>query len=210
MEKQLYFCHNCKRPFESTNKEYIVCPFCRNDSTIETYNYEMNDTSTVSADDIIVRLDKYNQNWYYTMILNMMQDMFNAESQLRCRCLYVHYYLISVINNCKYMIDKLNEWKRQQLLSDSGGIIYYEGEPGCLISEADWKMSIDLLISVKNDSERVLSTVEYYISDGTRLNVCGTKELNWDVIEEMMTKALRNCLIVYRIFKNGVDIGLRY
>jgi hypothetical protein len=209
MKKNIYVCLNCKRAFEDIFEDHVVCPYCRNDSTIETYEYDLQDVSNILAEDIIVRLDLFTQKWFYSMALNTMLDLFNAEKEIKCRCLGVHYPTISVINNIIYLIDKLNEWKKQQLISNEG-IIFFEGNPGCLVLDSDWKMIVDLLMSVKNDAERILSTVEFCMNSTWKKDMCNVKEPNWENLEELITKALRNTLTIYRFFKNGVDIGLRY
>jgi hypothetical protein len=78
--------------------------------------------------------------------------------------------------------------------------------PGCLITEDNYKLISETLMTIKSTAEQILTTVEVFWDNGSCEKEYGY-EPSWTQLEDNVTNLLRGCIKVYRFFKNGIDMS---
>jgi hypothetical protein len=203
MKQDIYVCLSCNLVFEKDeNDEELACPSCGCVDFLEMYSYD-DLQQFIQADEVIVRLSRKMQLWFFTNTAQILRDLLSVEREIANKSFVVHYNLNSIITNTEYMLKIINEW-RSSAMYKHDKLMVYKGDPGCLVTEKNWKMMTDTLLTTKNDAERLLSIME---SCWLGENCDGESfEPSWDSLQENVTSMLVNIIQVYRFFKHGVDI----
>ena len=202
MKQNIYFCNNCATAFDNTVDDIIVCPNCGMTSNIDKFQYNTYYGEYIHPSDIIVRMNDSIKIWFYEMSIKLLKDILYIEVEVKNKRFHYIYNLNSIISNIKYLIDILGTWKTH-MLTEGTSVFVYKGFPGCLISESDWKLLMESLVSIKHECEGILKMTEnnsqiFYLNSECKPN--------WENLENSVTDMFDESKKIYSFFKYGVTI----
>lgn len=204
MKQDIHICNSCGIVFEVSDNNEPICPVCGLSKDVEVYTY--NDLEDqIKLREIMVRLSRNMQTWFFITSSQMIRDLLYIEVELVNHSYSVQSSLNNLISNTAYMLNLVNKWKSASF-SSPNAIVYFKGEPGCLITEENWEMVTSNLLTVQNNAEEMLAIMEACWlgehSDGE------TAEPSWESLEGNTTDMLHSTIKVYRFFKTGVETNI--